>query len=210
MTYPNQPLDSQQVVIGSPYVPDNGFIPMQGSTNIDTDAQNNQSTPINLNISQVNSLPITMAGNDGVTSTALLQIANGLYNGSTTDQERGNLDGITLINASSVSVGVVSTIQTNYNHRQAIIVLDVISVGSPTASVTLTINGIEPVTGYTWPILAGTAVTTVTQKIYRISPYLAAVTNVTAADMLPRSWQVVVTANNSNPATYLVGAILLV
>ncbi len=46
MTYPKQPFDGGQIPISCVYVPGVGFVPLQGSSNINTDAQGNQSTGV--------------------------------------------------------------------------------------------------------------------------------------------------------------------
>ncbi len=153
-------------------------------------------------LNQIGDLPVTMAGSDGVTSGDILEIASGVFNGQTVDMERGNLDTITIINASNVTTTQTSGTQTNFNHTGCIVILTTTNIG--TGSVTLSINGIEPVSNYVWPILTGVAVVTNTTTMYRVSPHLIAATNATAKDILPRSWQVVVTANNVNPTSYAV------
>jgi hypothetical protein len=44
---------------------------------------------------------------------------------------------------------------------------------------------------------------------YTVHPSIATTANVSVADVLPELFVIVVTANNSNPATYSVGACLL-
>lgn len=81
-----------------------------------------------------------------------------------------------------------------------IAVLHMTTVG--TGSVTLTVNGYDPVGGATWAILTGVAVTTNTTNVYRIYPGLTAAANATVSDIIPATIQLVVTANNANPAVY--------
>jgi hypothetical protein len=185
-------------VVGSP----GRFVAMRGSPNTFTDGSNNEATPIMLDLNQIGDLRGQMAGNDGVASSGVLQIANSVFNGQTTDQQRGNLDTITILNVSSVTTTQTSGRQTNFNHKGCIVILTTSAIG--TGSITLSIQGIEPVSNYTWTILAGTAVTTNTTNIYKVYPGLTAVNNSIASDILPRSWQVVVTANNANAASYAV------
>lgn len=79
-----------------------------------------------------------------------------------------------------------------------------------TGSVTLDIQGKDPVSGKYYSILTGAAVTTNSTNVYKIHPGLTAAANAVANDMLPRTYRVVVTANNANSATYSVGAMLVV
>ena len=208
MAFSNQPVDSNGVPIANVYVPGSGFIATSGSTNTNTDGQNNTSTPVALDINQIGDLPVAMAGNDGVTANTVLQIMSGLYNGTTLDQPRNNMDGITLINASSVTTTQTSAQQINFNGKGAIIVFTMIDA-SASPSVTLSITGVEPVTGSTWTILTGTAITSNGVHVYRVYPSLTAAANATASDLLPRTWQVTATANNANSGTYKVNAIIM-
>lgn len=199
--------DSNTIPIPCLWVPGVGFVAMQGSGNVGTDGSGNQYAPISLDLSQIGDLPVNMAGGDGVTASNVLEVVHGRFNGMTVDQDRGNMDNITIINASNVTTTQTSPMQINYNHSSVIIVLTTTAIG--TGSITLSIQGIEPSQPYTWTILAGTAVTTNTTVLYKVTPKLSAVANSVAQDLLPRSWQVVVTANNANAATYVVNGIVL-
>jgi hypothetical protein len=147
---------------------------------------------------------------DGVgdgTTFGLLANGDYLYNGTGWDKARNNLDNITVLASASRTTTQTQADQTNYNHRGIIVVLNMTVVG--TGSVTLEIDGKDPVSGTYYAILTGTAVTTNSTNIYRVYPGLTASANATANDVLPRTWRIKVTANNSNAATYSVGAMLL-
>jgi predicted secreted protein len=96
----------------------------------------------------------------------------------------------------------------NYRGRGIKVVLDMTTVG--TGSVTLTIKGKDTASGKYYTLLAGAAVTTNSTNVYTVFPGATASANVSANDMLPRTWQVVVTANNANATTYTVGASVIV
>ncbi len=127
---------------------------------------------------------------------AIVQLANS-----------GTQDNIALMPSAAYTTTQTSADQTNPNARGVVVVLDMTIVG--TGSVTLTIKGKDPVSGKYYTILAGVAVTTNSTNIYRVYPGLTAAANATASDVMPRTWQVVVTANNANSATYSVGAMLI-
>lgn len=95
----------------------------------------------------------------------------------------------------------------NRYYRGIKVVLDMTAVG--TGSVTLTIQGKDKTSGKYFTLLAGAAVITNVTNVYTVAPMLPATANVSANDMLPDIFRVVVTANNANPATYSVGATLL-
>lgn len=98
--------------------------------------------------------------------------------------------------------------QTNPNHRGIKIVLDMTVVG--TGSVTLTLNGKDLNSSKFYPILAGAAVTTNSTIVYTVFPGATAVANLTVSDIIPRLFQIVLTANNANSATYSVSYSLVV
>lgn len=50
-------------------------------------------------------------------------------------------------------------------------------------------------------------VTNVTYR-YTVHPGVAVVANVTASEVLSELWRIVVTANNANPTSYTVGAVM--
>lgn len=97
--------------------------------------------------------------------------------------------------------------QTNIGARGIIVVLDMTAVG--TGSVTLEIDGKDPASGKYYSMLTGAAVVTNVTNVYRVYPGLTTAANATASDVLPKTWRVKVVANNANPATYSVGAILI-
>ena len=205
MAFPVTLLDGLSVPVPCTYVggsPIGRFVAMAGSPNTSTDAANNEYTPLAFDLQQIADQPVQMSGSDGIDADGVLQIANGLFNGQTTDQQRGNMDTITFLNVSQVTTTQSSGVQTNYNGRGCIVILTTSNIG--TGSVTLSIQGVEPVSNYVWTILQGTAVTTNTTVVYQIYPGIPVVSNAAASAILPRSWKVVVTANNANPADYAV------
>lgn len=96
----------------------------------------------------------------------------------------------------------------NQQARGVVVVLVTSAIG--TGSVTLSIQGKEPGAGSYYTLLAGAAVVTNTTNRYTVYPGLTAAANVTVSDVLPKTWRILVTANNANPATYTVGACMLV
>lgn len=154
-------------------------------------------------------LPAAAALADGAANpTTPLVGATGLrYNGSTWDRERGNQN-VTLLASASRTTTQTGADTPNYNARGIHVVLDMTVVG--TGSVTLTIQGKDEVSGKYYTILAGAAVTTNSTNVYKVYPGLPATANVSANDALPRTFRILVTADNANAATYSVGYSLIV
>jgi hypothetical protein len=137
-----------------------------------------------------------------------LAVATSLFNATTWDRQRGNIDhGTVGITASGATTTQTGADQTNYNHRGAIIVLDMTSVG--TGNVTLSVQGKDSLSGKYYTIFTGSAISTNSTNVYTIYPGATATANVSVSYPLPRTWRVTVTANNANATTYTVGASLI-
>lgn len=95
----------------------------------------------------------------------------------------------------------------NLRGARLVVILDTTVIG--TGSVTVTINGKDSASGKYFLLLAGAAVVTNVTNRYIIAPDVAAATNVSAKDYVPSIFQIVVTANNANAATYTLGYSLL-
>jgi hypothetical protein len=150
------------------------------------------------------------SGSDSSGSAFMLGVAafNELFNGSSYDRQRANQDNISLLASSARTTTQTVADQTNYNARGVIVTLDVTSASS--GSITLEIDYKDPVSGKYIALLTGAAVTGTGTTQYTVYPGITAATNVAASMILPRTWRVVVTANNSNSMTYSVGASLVV
>jgi hypothetical protein len=145
---------------------------------------------------------------DETTSARILGVYPHLFNNSGWDRPRGNFDTAALITAAAATTTQTSADQTNYNGRGVTVVLDMTNVG--TGSVNLTIQGKDVASGKYYTLLAGAAVVTNVTNVYTVYPAVTAAANVSANSPLPRTWRVVVTANNANPTTFTVGASVLV
>lgn len=114
----------------------------------------------------------------------------------------------TVIVATGATTTQTSPDLTNENGKGVKVWLDTTAIG--TGSVTLSILGKDPASGKYVTLLAGAAVTTNTTNQYTVYPGAPATANVSANDLLPKTFQVKVTANNANAATYTVGATVIV
>jgi|SRR5882762_532783 len=144
----------------------------------------------------------TLTG-EGLSTYGALDVANNIYNGAAWERQAGN-QSLTLITATAATTTQTGTDQTNVTGRGVIVVLDMTTVG--TGSVTITIQGKDTASGKYFTLLAGVAVTTNSTNVYTVYPGGPASANASANAPLPRTWRVLVTANNANPTTYTVGA----
>jgi hypothetical protein len=143
------------------------------------------------------------------TNPARLEIASRefAFNGSTFDRTRNNED-VTLLASASRTTTQTSADLVNYNGKSAIIVVvDVTSAG--TGSITFSLDGKDGASAKYYNILTGSAITTNSTNRYRIGPDLADAANSVAKDYLPRTFRIVITANNANAMTYSVGYCLV-
>lgn len=136
------------------------------------------------------------AGNYGLVSLA----AGMNFNEVGWDRQRGTIAAALLASASRTTTQTGADI-TNYNHRGIKVIVDMTVVG--TGSVTVAIQGKSAVGTY-YPILTGAAVTTNVTNVYTVFPGATAAANSVANDALPRTFRIVITANNANAATYSV------
>lgn len=68
-------------------------------------------------------------------------------------------------------------------------------------SQTISVEGVDPVSGEVWTILAAAAQTAAGQKVLRIRPGITVAANVSAADILPATVNVKVTHTDATSVT---------
>lgn len=131
---------------------------------------------------------------DGVT-TKILDVQPMMYNNTNDDRQRNNTTGA-VIAAGATTAQTSSTI-TTYNASKLAVVINISAFTSGT--LTFTVNGITS-SGYIYPILVSTALGATGTTPLRIFPGATPSANAVANDMVPRSFNVVVTGTFS--ATY--------
>ncbi len=130
-----------------------------------------------------------------------------LYNEATWDRVRNNTD-ITVLASAARTALVTGSDLTNYNARGVHVVFDV-TADPAGASLTLTVQGKDSLSGKYYDLLVGSAVADVGTTVYRIGPDLSAVANSVVIDILPRIWRVNIAVADSASMTYSVGASVL-
>lgn len=88
-----------------------------------------------------------------------------------------------------------------------ILVIDVTAIVT-TPSITVTIAGVDRVSGKTYTILASAAIVAVGTTVLKVGPGLPVAANVSANDFLPPVFRVTVTHGNANSITYSVAGML--
>lgn len=131
-----------------------------------------------------------------------------LNSAGTLDRQRGNLDNLTLITAVGTITTQVSPDQTNYNGRGVKVFVNMTQAAS--GSVTFAIQAKDPVSGLYVTLLSSAPITTNGLTMYTIYPGIAPTANLSASDVLPRTWRVQAFANNTNPTTFTVSASIII
>lgn len=145
--------------------------------------------------------------NDVNTSSRPYVVAPFRFNGTSWDRLRGNVDA-TILASAARTASVDSADQTNYNGKGLHLVIDVTAI-TATPSITVTIQGKDPLSGKYYTILAAAAITGVSTVILKVYPALTAAANLTASDILPRTWRVSVVNADADSITYSIGASLI-
>lgn len=123
------------------------------------------------------------------------------FNGTYWERRRSNLQG-TLLASQARTETQTTPDQTNYNGKGVHVILNVTAV-SDTPSVTLKIEG-KSASGVYYTLLEGAAVTGTGTHVYKVMPWATPAANEAAADLLPRTWRVVVTHADTDSITYSV------
>ncbi len=97
---------------------------------------------------------------------------------------------------------------TNQRHRGLHLVINV-TASAATPSVVFTIQGKDEVRGAYYTILASAAVVGTGTTVLRVYPGLTAATNLTANDVLPKTWRLLCTHADADSITYSVGACMI-
>jgi hypothetical protein len=130
-----------------------------------------------------------------------------LYDGSTTFfRQRGNLDAVGLASAARTAVIDTSPIL-NYNHRGVKVGINITAAG--TGTLTFTIKGLESIGGAYYTMLASAAQSGTGLVILTVYPGVAAVANVSANDVLPKTFRVEVTGSDGSSWTYSISVVTI-
>ncbi len=123
------------------------------------------------------------------------------------NDEPGNTTLRLLESAARTATNNTGTIRNRY-HRGLIVTLD-ITVVPAIETVTLTIQGVDPLTGKLYTILASVLEAAAVTIIMRVHPMLTAAANLIAQDVMPEEWRVLVSHSAAGTFNYSVSAQLV-
>ena len=155
-------------------------------------------------------ISITAAADGQANVSGIQQLTHGLvWNGTTWDRARGNIDGTAISQAVRTAVTVESSDIINYEHRGAHVVMHY-SLG--TANLVLRIQGKNEASGTYYNLLTTASISVTSSPAFIIYPSISAGGATAPAgggqrsDVLPRTWRVtVVGSGTSATANYGVG-----
>jgi hypothetical protein len=130
-----------------------------------------------------------------------LMTGTSMYNNSNWDRLRNNTTAVVI--AAGATTTQTSATQISYNANKLAIAINISAFTSGT--LTFTVNGITS-SGYTYPLLVSTALAATGLTVLRIFPGSTPSANAVANDVIPRSYNVVVTG--AFVATYGVDSVL--
>ena len=130
-----------------------------------------------------------------------------VYNESGWDRRRNNAV-YTVLSSADRTSSSTSPVQTNYNGRGVIVSVNVTAVSGTSPTLTIAIQGIDPVSGATYAILtASTAISATGIYTYCVYPGASGGFTQIVSAPLPRQWQVAYTIGGTTPSfTFSVGA----
>lgn len=133
-----------------------------------------------------------------------------LFNGSTWDRQRANLDTAALITGTGAVAGANSVDVINYNGRGVKVGINISAIAGTTPTLTVTLQGKDVASGQYYNLLVSPALAAVAFSTLTLYPGIAAVANVSANDVLPRTFRVITAIAGTTPTvSYTVGASII-
>lgn len=105
-----------------------------------------------------------------------------------------------LATLTAASTGGTSAAQVNSLWRGLTLFVNISALTGTSPTLTVTIQGVDPVSGATVTLLASTAIAATGVHMLQIYPALPATANVSANAVLPSNWQVIWAIGGTTPA----------
>jgi hypothetical protein len=145
------------------------------------------------------SLSVTANAGTNLNTSALAKESGGNLDAILTDLDlikSPNSDNITLLASAAITANSQSADQTNSRARGLKVFVATGSFGASESTMTVTIEGKDPVSGTYYTILQSASLSASTFTVLSVYPGLAASANVAANDVLPKTWRVKWNASN--------------
>ena len=113
---------------------------------------------------------------------------------------------------SAAGLGTVNTADLyNIPCKGVVVVINITAITGTTPTLTVTVQGKAPAGNVYYTILASAALAATGQTVLRVYPGLTAAANLTASDVIPRTWRISYTIGGTTPAvTATIDAMLIV
>lgn len=133
------------------------------------------------------------------------------WNGAGWDRLRVNMSNISLatLTAQGAAANQPSADQLNPSGRGVKVVVDITAISGTTPTLTVTIQGKDPVSGKYFTLLASAALNATGTTVLTVYPGLTASANAVASDVLPRDWRIIWTAGGTPVITATIAAIVV-
>lgn len=106
----------------------------------------------------------------------------------------------TLVTLTAASAAAASAVQTNAFYKGVEIGIDVTAITGTSPTLTVTLEGVDPVTGSTFTVLASAAISAAGYSTLTVYPGIAVTANETANTVLPYKWQLSAAIGGTTPA----------
>jgi hypothetical protein len=153
----------------------------------------------------VTGYPTAAASADALANPTVTKIdaTSLLFNGTTWDRARGNVNAVVETSAARTATGTGTT-QTNFNARGALIWVNVTAVTGTTPTMTVRVQW-SPDGGTTWLDLDTTnaqtaSITATGASVLRVYPGIATTANASLNMVLPRTWRLAWTIGGTTPS----------
>lgn len=105
-----------------------------------------------------------------------------------------------LVTLTAASAGVNSAVQINNFYRGVQIGIDVTAITGTSPTLTVTLEGVDPVNGSTFTVLASAALSSTGYTTLTVFPGIAVTSNVSANTVLPFNWKIATAIGGTTPA----------
>lgn len=151
---------------------------------------------------------------DGQTPGSVAGIMTGdislLFNGTSLDRRRGNLD-TSLVTLSGTSASGNTADQTNYNGRGLQLGVNITAISGTSPTLQVTVQGKDVASGVYYTLLQSASLTTTGFTQMTVYPGAPATSNVSSPQVLPRTYRIAYTIGGSGPSvSATIGASIIV
>lgn len=114
---------------------------------------------------------------------------------------------LTTVFASAARTATPTAVRVSTHFAERLLLITDVSAINLTPSITVTISGVDPVSGSTYTILSSAAISTVSTNVLQVGPYLTAAANASEDAVLPLEVEISVAHGDADSITYSIAAV---